>query len=118
MDFPIVFIWDEIFARYPDSKVILLVRDYDRIHRWIKSYLNLLQQVNRFHAIYKIINVFYPVKSFQFEMDVWNKYHDGSLSEFLSRSKLEQAIDLKMMYTIYIDKVKETVPNNQLLIMH
>ena len=118
MDFPVVFIWNEIFERYPKAKVILLIRDEKDIGKWIESYLNLLKQINRFHMMYKVINMVYTVKSFQFEMDVWNRYHGGNLSKFLSLRKSDQAMALRQKYVDHIQKVKDTVPSKQLLIMN
>eukprot|EP01084_Bolivina_argentea_P265919 450882_1 len=113
-DTPVIFCWDKIFAQYPDCKIIISVRPFDK---WSKSYTNLLSLLSG------------PSMSLPKHFDIWTKllcdqwdmYHIGDeykgLSELISldTSKLQRILKEKY-YDGFVGKVKKIVPKDQLLI--
>eukprot|EP01084_Bolivina_argentea_P279789 478372_1 len=117
MDVPVVFIWDKIFAQYPKSKVIVVVRD--DLDRWVISYQIILNSVAYLYGFpVKYIMKFVPFFSAEvlFHFKYWNKYHNGDVSKFCEANNEEIKKMLKDKLKKHIEKVKRIVPPNQLLI--
>ena len=116
MDTPIVWCWEQIFAQYPEAKVIICVRPFEE---WSKSYLNLLKVMND------------PKMDVAETMDPWIKerrklWHYNfitndynGMKQFLSLEKSKQMKILKeKYYDKHIERAKEIVPSKQLLIFN
>ena len=116
MDGPVVFVWQQIFNQYPNCKVILCVRDFDK---WSKSYTNALTQLTDLRMrVCKTADKFT-----EFNWKMWDKHHDGTdhkgMAQLLALKKAKRDEILRReYYDAHIEKVKKIVPKDQLLIFN
>eukprot|EP01084_Bolivina_argentea_P233098 392663_1 len=114
MDTPVVHAWQQIFAQYPDCKVILSVRDFDN---WWISYENSLRNLTG-------PTIQLCAKTDTFIRDVLKdvaKHHTGNgytgAEELLSLNEEQRRKIYKHdIYDKHIEEVKSIVPKEQLLI--
>eukprot|EP01084_Bolivina_argentea_P218328 370524_1 len=116
MDSPIVFYWQQIFAQYPQSKVIISVRPFEK---WSKSYINILEKFTDIGMqIVVKIDPFTNMLMKQWDIAHVGKEYNG-ISQLISLNKSKLKTILKEdIYDKQIETAKKIVPKEQLLIFH
>eukprot|EP01084_Bolivina_argentea_P106778 190999_1 len=102
MDAPTSLHWKTIFKWYPNCKIILCVRDFDK---WHQSILRNIQGIF-FTKWYKFFASFLPLIG-------WLHWY---LIELTKTWDINNKENCKKFFYEYIENVKEIVPSNQLLI--
>jgi hypothetical protein len=105
VDFPASTYYKELFAHYPDAKVVLTVRDVDR---WYQSTFD---TIYRFRSIYaKWARALIPAVRKRYELvesTVWDRVFDG---------RFEDKTYAKQVFLDYIEDVKNHIPKDRLLV--
>jgi hypothetical protein len=106
VDWPTVSFYKELFAKYPNAKVLLTVRSADS---WYKSAKNTIHQSNL-----QVKNVKPGDPMYKFFRMASTVVLDGSLANEEAFAD-EEAI--KKLFLDHIEEVKRVIPKDQLLVM-
>lgn len=104
VDWPVSAYYKELMEIYPDSKVILTVRDPER---WHESIMGTIYQLNkRFSKYFRIMPA---MNRFSLAMDkvIWQGIFNGNLEDKAHATKV---------FKEHIEEVKRTIPIERLLI--
>ena len=107
VDFPVSLFYEELIKKFPNAKFILTLRDFDS---WYKSTTNTIYKVPTLLPEW-FTQVVYPIRMF-IKMQV-NLIWIG-----LFNNKFSDRESTKRVYYEHIERVKNTIPKDKLLIYH
>eukprot|EP01084_Bolivina_argentea_P097360 175017_1 len=110
MDSPINYHWKSIFNQYPDCKVIVCIRPFND---WYNSWKPVIS------FMFSFKNRFFAFMGNKFVYNVWEFHRSYTINnggiQYFHDETLKQKCK-EIFYDHHIDKIKEIVPKDQLLL--
>ena len=111
MDFPCNFHWDKLYKQYPDCKVILGVRDYDK---WYRSNNYLVHTFTTKSFVFRYIGTLVDPLLRMVAFDYYGAYYKEGIP-FLLDPKNKETVRERYFDGV-IKKIKQRVPEENLLL--
>ncbi|CEP07386.1 hypothetical protein [Parasitella parasitica] len=112
VDWPTAAFWPDLHKKYPEAKIILTVRDEDSWYKSVKNTIASFQQNRAEQSVGKQVDTDDP--NYKLRRMAEAVCLDGLFTDS-NRFKDEEKV--KQHFLDNIKKVKETIPENQLLVM-
>ena len=110
MDFPINFYWEQLYKQYPDTKVILSIRDFDR---WYDSNCWLVDREYNSWKL-KYFGVYLIPLWWIINYDYYGFHYHNNISRLLNPKN--KSLVKQIYWDNYIENVKNKVKDGNLLI--